>query len=113
MRGPRDRTYLGYLVRENSRLQLQHRSCVLLNFRHAPIATKFRSTVLPATPPPSTSLHLLVKKTPKSGANAPVKASSTPCVGITGVPSAAALRSRNGLPYHIGAGTEAHLRQTY
>ena len=35
LRGPRDRTYRGYLVRENPWLQLQGKRCVLLNFRHA------------------------------------------------------------------------------
>ena len=42
MRGPRDRIYGRYLVRENPWLQLQGR-CVLLTVRYAPIATKFRS----------------------------------------------------------------------
>jgi hypothetical protein len=42
LRGPRDGTYQGYLVRENSWLQFP-RTCVVLNVRYAPIATKVRS----------------------------------------------------------------------
>jgi hypothetical protein len=34
--GPRDRTYLGYPVRENRWLQLQGTRPVLLNVRYAP-----------------------------------------------------------------------------
>jgi hypothetical protein len=43
LRGPRDRTCRGYLVRENPWLQLQGTRRVLLNVRYARIATKLRS----------------------------------------------------------------------
>jgi hypothetical protein len=43
VRGPRDRTCRGYLVRENPWLQLQGTRRVLLDVRYARIATKLRS----------------------------------------------------------------------